>query len=449
MLIVFCLCFFFVCSVIASRPLTALLAFLLSLLDLYGESSFDFETGYPYLAFITNMSQIWAMYCLILFYYAVKEELAPLRPIPKFLCVKAVVFFTFWQSVLLAGLASMGVLTATRYYTQAELVGALQDFIVCLEMLFAALAHHYAFNWRQWHKEEEEYEASSSSAEARAAGRRRMQVLPAILEALNVTDVYVQDVRRVTTKSKGHKLTKELTREEFHERQYASFVAAQEGRPGSAGGSGSAEINPVSALLNEPGDLSAPLNPDGAADSSADAALENGSDLAPLYRAPTAGGNGGAGAVCASPSHASASSSSSSSLSVCMSHDGTSDIVIPAPLLSPGRRFSRVLVVEDRDVVRDVDAQGVVQAATSTLTQQSVLVRPLSPAQAQSELEARPAHRHLHMRRQSFSSGGSGNQSHLLEPPQQQASQPQQQGIVIEEAHAEAVAPPSPSEKKQ
>ena len=44
------------------KPLTALLAFVLSQLDLYGDSSFDWSRGYPYLAFLTNMSQIWAMY---------------------------------------------------------------------------------------------------------------------------------------------------------------------------------------------------------------------------------------------------------------------------------------------------------------------------------------------------------------------------------------------------
>lgn len=42
------------------------------------------------------------MYSLILFYYAFKADLQPIKPLPKFLSIKFVVFFSFWQSFVIA-----------------------------------------------------------------------------------------------------------------------------------------------------------------------------------------------------------------------------------------------------------------------------------------------------------------------------------------------------------
>lgn len=45
---------------------------------------------------IINVSQIWAMYCLVAFYHEFSHELRAISPFWKFVVVKTVVFLSFW-----------------------------------------------------------------------------------------------------------------------------------------------------------------------------------------------------------------------------------------------------------------------------------------------------------------------------------------------------------------
>lgn len=79
------------------KPLLSLAAFICSALGVYGEGSFSPRVAYPYISCLTSLSQAYAIYCLALFYLAVAEELRPIRPVPKFLAIKLIIFFTYWQ----------------------------------------------------------------------------------------------------------------------------------------------------------------------------------------------------------------------------------------------------------------------------------------------------------------------------------------------------------------
>jgi hypothetical protein len=80
----------------------AFLTFILAHADVYGDGEFRLDRGYIYISLIANTSQLVAMYCLVLFYHAFVEELAQVRPLPKLLSIKLLVFATFWQSVVVA-----------------------------------------------------------------------------------------------------------------------------------------------------------------------------------------------------------------------------------------------------------------------------------------------------------------------------------------------------------
>ncbi|CAF2026664.1 unnamed protein product [Rotaria magnacalcarata] len=96
-------------------PLCAGIAVVLNLTGLYSNGQWSFNRGYPYITIIINIIQILALYTLVTFYINVKDELRPFKPLPKFIAIKLIVFFIFWQSVLMSGLAAVGVLRNTQY----------------------------------------------------------------------------------------------------------------------------------------------------------------------------------------------------------------------------------------------------------------------------------------------------------------------------------------------
>ncbi|KXZ44560.1 hypothetical protein GPECTOR_65g178 [Gonium pectorale] len=112
----------------------------------------NFNKSYVYLAAVTNFSQLWALYCLVQLYSAMHAELAPIRPLSKFLCIKAVVFVTFWQGIGIALLVYFGVIRRESWttYDKMDVASGIQDFLICIEMFLAALAHAYAFPPRDY-----------------------------------------------------------------------------------------------------------------------------------------------------------------------------------------------------------------------------------------------------------------------------------------------------------
>jgi hypothetical protein len=112
----------------------------------YKEGEVSYDTSWIYCAVITNCSQMWALYCLVLFYQATKDELKPINPLPKFMCVKLIIFFTWWQGIVIdISTHYKWVRLSSDPETETRAESNLQNFIICLEMLFLAVCHSYAF----------------------------------------------------------------------------------------------------------------------------------------------------------------------------------------------------------------------------------------------------------------------------------------------------------------
>nr|XP_010937321.1 protein LAZ1 homolog 2 isoform X5 [Elaeis guineensis] len=121
--------------------LCAFLALLLELFGVYGDGEFQLYYGYPYIAVVLNFSQMWALYCLVQFYNVTHHRLQAIKPLAKFISFKAIVFATWWQGVGIAIICYFGILPK-----EGKIQNGIQDFLICIEMAIAAVAHVYVFS---------------------------------------------------------------------------------------------------------------------------------------------------------------------------------------------------------------------------------------------------------------------------------------------------------------
>jgi hypothetical protein len=106
----------------------------------------------------------WSLQSLLLlgdartFFVAHMTVLSRCRPFAKFLCIKGVVFMTFWQGLaitILAGTTDVGGADSTEWASSA------QNFLICLEMLLFSIAHFYCFPTYEW---DDAYKANFNKA---------------------------------------------------------------------------------------------------------------------------------------------------------------------------------------------------------------------------------------------------------------------------------------------
>jgi len=106
-----------------------------------------------FIAVVNSVSMTFALYALAKLHKATHPELTiPInrRPLRKFLCIKLVVFATYWQGVVITLLEAKGVITEYGGWSSKEVARIITNYIVCVEMLFFAMAHTFAFSYRDF-----------------------------------------------------------------------------------------------------------------------------------------------------------------------------------------------------------------------------------------------------------------------------------------------------------
>ncbi|KZT33422.1 DUF300-domain-containing protein [Sistotremastrum suecicum HHB10207 ss-3] len=148
------------------RPLTTVIAVTLNTMGLYCDDSWSPAWGHLYITIIVSLSVTVAMYCLIQLYVQISEPIKEHKPMLKLVSIKAVVFLTFWQSVIISGFSVIGLIKDTQYMTADDINIGIECLLETFEMMIFAFIHLRAFSYAP-------YTPSSSSPSIKRYTRLR------------------------------------------------------------------------------------------------------------------------------------------------------------------------------------------------------------------------------------------------------------------------------------
>lgn len=133
------------------KPILALVSIIMKATGTYQEGYLGLASGYLWTGLVYNVSVTLSLYSLAMFWVCLHDDLKPFRPVPKFLCVKLIIFASYWQGFFLSILQWLGALSnGVAGYTPDNLAAAIQDTLICFEMPFFAITHWYAFSWHDY-----------------------------------------------------------------------------------------------------------------------------------------------------------------------------------------------------------------------------------------------------------------------------------------------------------
>lgn len=142
-----------VLSFIILKCLAAFLIVICKIGGVYGEGTIDTKHAFMYIAAILSLSLSWALNCLLKLFHATREELTcpkDWHPIGKFLCIKGVIFFTFWQGIAIAIIMSCANIHEIGSWDAHRIKKEAQDLLVVIEMFAFAIAHRYTFSHKEY-----------------------------------------------------------------------------------------------------------------------------------------------------------------------------------------------------------------------------------------------------------------------------------------------------------
>jgi len=111
----------------------------------YHEGQYSTHSLHLYFTLANGLSQAYALYSLFMFYHCTNKELKAIRPFTKFLCIKLVIFFSWWQGLAIFILVRCGHISSGHGHSANEVASLIQRLLVGMEMLVASVGYFHAF----------------------------------------------------------------------------------------------------------------------------------------------------------------------------------------------------------------------------------------------------------------------------------------------------------------
>lgn len=132
------------------KPLLYLIISVTSLLGIYDINDVSPKSIFVWIGIFYNMSVTISLYSLAMFWKCLYNELRAFHPWRKFLCVKLIIFASYWQGLIVGVFAWLGVFQNRDDSMVAASDGGnlgiqIQNGLLCLEMVFFAWLHWNSF----------------------------------------------------------------------------------------------------------------------------------------------------------------------------------------------------------------------------------------------------------------------------------------------------------------
>ncbi|KAJ3208473.1 hypothetical protein HDU82_002429 [Entophlyctis luteolus] len=202
------------------RPVMTVTAYVLAYVGvLCPTRSGDPSYGQFWIGWINTVSVSVAMYALILFYVIIHHEIEEYDPLWKFIAVKFVVFFSFWQTIVINILDQNGVIRGTAIWSADNTSDLIDAFLVSLEMVLAAMIHLRAFPAREHAPARSLATAADDDAPAAASAHTEFTVSAAAWDVVNMADIWrdIVDAPRAVREVKAQRIARRAVNQSHHQ----------------------------------------------------------------------------------------------------------------------------------------------------------------------------------------------------------------------------------------